>query len=131
MFHFEVGKQVVCIRDRVFEIDPHPVKNQVYTVRGLFEHQTQAGWLGLLFEEVRATLPPCSCCGVTDVSWYSGNFRPVRETRIDEFTEILKKVPKPLPVLAREIDLVYMDLAGRVLGPDEEVSAEGCIVRSA
>lgn len=110
MFNFEIGQQVVCVRDDWMPshgyLPPNlPVKDQVYTIRGMFE----APWmfeqeLWLLFEELYnpSWYPPAmSMSG--EPGFCSDRFRPVRKTSIEDLKKLCVDPPKsPVKRRARE-----------------------------
>lgn len=91
---FEVGKQVVCIVD--FSNGWHnsfgegykgPCKGQVVTVRKIIDYPPPWG-LGLIFYEMSTFVEGSRY----EASYGSAHFRPVKQTSIKTFTNMLDKV---------------------------------------
>lgn len=94
---FQIGKQVVCLKDgwfnknaRCFKGCIWPVKDGVYTIRDIRKDSEDSA--SFLFEEIRnptLTLKE----GMTEIRFVTRNFRPVKDTSIDDFTAMLSPAP--------------------------------------
>lgn len=107
MFDYEVGKQVVCVKDdwrhAFWPMPPNvPVKDCVYTIRMMFE---DLGSLWLMFEELRnpSMFPPemSAMSQYGEPGFVSIHFRPVRKTSIEDIKKLCVDPPKA-PVRVRE-----------------------------
>ncbi len=104
---FFIGQKVVCIDD-VFR-DPDwkqftvPIKNQIYTIRdiyiGYFKDETT---VAIHLQEIINPFVPSYAvwgCPNGEVGFYWKRFRPLRETNIKVFKEILAKCSKELETI--------------------------------
>jgi len=91
MFH--VGQLVVCVDGRWDRCSGYkefsPTKGVVYTVREIVEHGEN---IGLQLEEI-INPPYLYIEGFCEVAFAAARFRPVVETRLDVFREMLAPVP--------------------------------------
>ncbi len=103
---FEVGKRVVCVDDDVkryqrsgfiYSRSLHGlIKGKVYTIRKVgYGCDREDGVLVWLDEIIR----PVKSHEGTEQGYSINRFRPIDETRIDQFRAMLTNLPK-LPVLA-------------------------------
>lgn len=96
---FEIGQQVVCIKEGWFhpllrEVPNLPVLGRIYTIRGFDVWNSQFFFLE---EIVNPKLPNDCAGGLVEPSFLIYHFRPVRKTDIGIFTEMLVPVqPKKL-----------------------------------
>ncbi|HYT40721.1 MAG TPA: hypothetical protein VEP90_00115 [Methylomirabilota bacterium] len=92
--HFVVGQKVVCIEDdwNIYyeERVSFPKKGNIYTIRSMEMIYDES--LGLTFVEI---VNPVEIYddGFGEAVFAAYCFRPVKETSIDVFNAILKKVP--------------------------------------
>jgi hypothetical protein len=99
---FEVGKQVVCIKDNwQCQFDHRitmPIKDGIYTIREI----NADGEIAFRFEEILNPVITFWDCTV-EPSFKAYCFRPVRTTNIDVFTEMLN----PSPTKTKQKELEY------------------------
>ena len=104
---FEIGQQVVCIKDTWWLVEgitfkQLPIAGSVYTIRGFLPNSLftnlETG-LGLYFEEIYCSINLYN----QECAWDSRCFRPVKKTDISIFTQMLKPIDK---VKKKENELV-------------------------
>ncbi len=91
---FEVGKQVVCIRNgkNKAEGETDAVVGEVYTIRKIVSF---AAGVGLYLEEI--INPPVWCTdGLIERGLWIERFRPVKPTSIEVFNQLLVPLPREL-----------------------------------
>ncbi len=113
---FEIGKQVVCISDNwqiktskgwsniSYPVFSYPVKYCVYTIRDIWGGNPKE--IGLLLQEVVNIVVGSIVlednyiytfgCGLAELNFSARNFRPVKETSIDVFKQLLNPIDKLL-----------------------------------
>lgn len=99
-----VGQRVVCVSD---DWGPYaarseqrgtklPSVNRVYTIRAI---ELVGGEIGLYFVEL---INPKIAMNGTEQCFIAANFKPVDESRLDVFREMLKNVPNRKDVVRPE-----------------------------
>jgi hypothetical protein len=95
---FEIGQQVVCISVKFTEqklwrktARSIPKLHGIYTIRDIYEWN---GLVGLYFHEI---LNPSAqfIDGYGEPCFNAKNFRPVKPTSIEVFTELLEPIKRP------------------------------------
>src|SRR6266566_2740334 len=94
--HFVVGQQVYCIRDdwEIYEDEISPKKGNIYTIRSMemINDYEYGECLGLRFKEIVNPVLTYTD-GIGEAIFHALCFRPIKETSIDVFKAILKKIP--------------------------------------
>jgi len=102
---FVIGQRVVCVEDNwclskeqlltgVGEyLKSVPYKGQILTIRDMIVIDR---WVYLWFEEIRnPEMPPDMIVDkrIHEINFWSGHFRPVKETKLDCFQKLLNPTP--------------------------------------
>ena len=88
---FEVGQQVVCIKEAgdCYNGETGPKKGKIYTIRDI---SVVDGDTGLIFEEIK-NIPTLYSNGTLECSFISEDFRPIVENN-NFAEEVLEKAEK-------------------------------------